>query len=464
VDKEKSGAGAPSGPPSNHAGARRTGGKSKPAMAPDHEAQLQVLLQELAANQAELQTSQEYARALTSALEATRLELQQTDDRLRQAQKMEAVGQLAGGMAHDYNNLLTSILGYSELLIDCLPEGDPLVRNVEGIIKAAERAAALTEQIQAFKSKQVRYPKIVHFNTLLADLDKMLRRLISDNIQLVQALEPSLGAVKADPNQLKQVVLNLAINARNMMPRGGKLIIETANTNLDEIYAGLHGGVQPGAYVMLAISDTGVGLDRAAQEHIFDPPPGSDHDAGQGLTSVYDLIKQSDGKIWVYSEPGKGSTFKVYLPRVDSATSVRVPAPPPRSIATARRTETVLVAEDNEDIRNLIVSALQAQGFIVLIAQDGAEAQQLGEAHAGAFHLLLTDVAMPHKNGNEVAEALLQLMPDLKVLYMSGYTDNTIIHHNLLHPGTAYLPKPFTLDALTLKIGELLDGASATGQ
>jgi len=382
----------------------------------------------------------------------------QLEDQLRQTQKVEAVGRLAGGVAHDFNNLLTVITGRAEMLLSRLGSDDPLRRHVQLIGKTAERAAALTRQLLAFSRKQVLQPKVLDLQAVVAGMEKMLRRLIGEDIELVAVPDPALGRVKADPGQLEQVILNLVVNARDAMPEGGRLTLETADVELDEAYARRHAGATPGRYVMLAVSDTGVGMDAATQARLFEPfftTKGPGKGTGLGLATVYGIVKQSGGNIWVYSEPGRGTTFKIYLPRVDEA----VEAVEPGQVLAEwpRGWETVLLVEDEEGVRDLAREIIQLQGYTVLEARHPGEALLVNEEHAGRIHLLVTDVVMPQMSGRELADRLASMRSETKVLYMSGYTDDAIVRHGVLDAHTPFVQKPFTPEALLRKIREVLD-------
>jgi len=385
-------------------------------------------------------------------------ERKQLEDQFHQSQKMEAVGRLAAGVAHDFNNLLTAILGSADLVLDSLAGGVPEREEVEEIRKAALRAADLTRQLLAFSRQQVIAPTVLNPNVVVANMDKLLRRLLGEDVELRALLAPALAAVKVDPSQLEQVVLNLAVNARDAMPNGGKLTITTQNVELDGAYVRGHLSAQPGAYVMLAVSDTGVGMDVATQARIFEPfftTKEKGKGTGLGLATVYGIVKQSGGWIWVYSEPGHGTTFKVYLPRVTDAAPPAAPSPaPPVSV---RGTETVLLVEDDEMIRHLVPKVLKANGYTVLVAASGRDAERVSGQHEGPIHLLVTDVVMPGMNGREVAERLAAARAGLRVLYLSGYTDDAIVHHGVLEPGVAFLQKPFTPAVLGRKVREVLD-------
>ncbi|MBI4465481.1 MAG: PAS domain S-box protein [Acidobacteria bacterium] len=378
---------------------------------------------------------------------------------LWQAQKMEAVGRLAGGVAHDFNNLLNVIGGYSEMLLDEAGKGSTLRHYAEEIRKAADQAASVTRQLLAFSRKQVLQPKVLDLNDLVTNLSKMLRRLIGEDVQVSTALKAGLGLVKADPSQLEQAIMNLVVNARDAMPQGGRLTIETANVELDEAYARLHTPCQPGPYVLLAVSDTGVGMDGQTRARIFEPffttkPLGKG--TGLGLAMVYGIVKQSDGYIWVYSEPGHGTTFKIYLPWVEATEQVsqvrRAAEPSPRG------SETVLVVEDEPAVRELAREFLESSGYQVLDADGGAAALELVKHHSGPLHLLLTDVIMPKMSGKELVAELAKLLPETKVLYMSGYTDEIIGNLGILESVTQFVQKPFTRDALANQVREVLVG------
>jgi PAS domain S-box-containing protein len=378
---------------------------------------------------------------------------------LRQSQKMEAVGQLAGGIAHDFNNLLTVITGYSELALKRhLNDNDPLRPYIEEIDRAGERAAGLTRQLLAFSRKQVLELKVLNLNTVVAEMDKMLRRLIGEDVDLVTMLNEDLGQVKADPGQLEQVIMNLAVNARDAMPQGGKLTIETANVELDETYAHQHLEAQPGSYVMLAVSDTGAGMDPETMSHIFEPvftTKEQGKGTGLGLSTLYGIVKQSGGHTWVYSEIGRGTTFKVYLPRVEE--SVEIFEPDPVRLKQHQAVETILLVEDEERVRELVRTLLQEEGYTVLVAQNGDEALRLCQQYDGPAHLLVTDMVMPGgMNGRQLAERLTSLYPKLKVLYMSGYTGEAIVRQGVLEHNLAFLQKPFSLVGLIRKVREVL--------
>lgn len=380
------------------------------------------------------------------------------EEQFRQSQKMEAVGRLAAGVAHDFNNLLTAIMGYSELMIVKLREDDSLRKHAEQIRKAGERASSLTRQLLAFSRKQVLQPKLVDLNAVVAEMEKMLRRLISEDIELIFIPDPNLNPVMADPGQIEQVLLNLAVNARDAMPRGGKLTIETKNVCLDQAYALRHVGVKPGPYVMLAVSDTGIGMEEKILSHVFEPfftTKEKNKGTGLGLSTVYGIIRQSDGHIWVYSEPGMGTTFKIYLPQMKEIAD-EVGTDTPRNQVKGGY-ETILLVEDEDIVRGLAYEALRTQGYTVFEANCGKAALDICKQRKGPIHLIVTDVVMPGMNGRELVERLVKLCPNVKTLYISGYPDSSIVRHGVLIPGTAFLQKPFTPDDLVRKVREVLD-------
>ncbi len=380
------------------------------------------------------------------------------ETQLVQSQKMEAIGRLAGGLAHDFNNLLTAMLGSTDLLLEVLGPEHPGREDVDAVREAALRAAELTRQLLAFSRQQVLTPRVLDLNALVADIEKILRRLIGEDVELRTALAPALGAVRADPSQLEQVVMNLAVNARDAMPRGGKLTIETANVELDEAYAREHPPVTPGRYVLLAVSDTGMGMDAKTKSHLFEPfftTKEQGKGTGLGLSTVYGIVKQSGGYIWVYSEPGHGTTFKIYLPRVEAKVETVAPAPAPAGSLSG--SETVLVAEDHDDVRRLTQKVLASRGYTVLVSANGPEALRVAAQHAAPIHLLVTDVVMPGMSGREVGLLLAPRRPEMRVLYLSGYADESIVHHGVLEPGLAFLQKPFTPEGLARKVREVLD-------
>ncbi|HTW59324.1 MAG TPA: ATP-binding protein [Terriglobales bacterium] len=382
------------------------------------------------------------------------------EQQLRQSQKMEAVGRLAGGIAHDFNNLLMVISGYSEFLLERLVSEPELRAPAQEIASAAERASSLTRQLLAFSRKQMLAPKIVNLNAVVTENLKMLTRMIGEDIDLVMVPNSNLWQVRADAGQIEQVVMNLAVNARDAMPSGGKLTIETSNATLDDDYARHHAPLRPGDYVMVAISDTGVGMDSETQSHIFEPffTTKGTKGTGLGLSTVYGIVKQSGGYIWVYSEVGRGTTFKIYLPRVASAEEgVAQVAAPADTQRVEPGTETILLVEDEANLRYLARQYLEKQGYRVIEAADGAVAMQIAVAHEAIIHLLLTDVIMPGMNGRELAQRISEIRPNVKVLYMSGYTENVVGHNGMLDAGVRLLQKPFNLRDLKRIVREVLD-------
>jgi len=382
------------------------------------------------------------------------------EQQLRQSQKMEAVGRLAGGIAHDFNNLLMVISGYSEFLLERLGAEPHLRGPAQEIAGAADRASSLTRQLLAFSRKQMLAPRIVNLNDVVTENIKMLTRMIGEDIDLVMVPGPNLWSVRADAGQIDQVIMNLAVNARDAMASGGKLTIETSNVTLDQDYARSHAPLPAGDYVMVAISDTGEGMDNETQSHIFEPffttkgPKGT----GLGLSTVYGIVKQSGGYIWVRSELGRGTTFKIYLPRVPSTgQAVAHVAAPVEYRRVEPGTETILLVEDEANLRYLARQYLEKQGYKVIEAADGAVAMQIAVAHDKLIHLLLTDVIMPGMNGRELAQRICEIRPNVKVLYMSGYTENVIGHDGMLDAGVRLLQKPFTLRDLKSKVREVLD-------
>ncbi len=383
------------------------------------------------------------------------------EEQLRQSQKMDAVGQLAGGIAHDFNNLLTVISGYSELLLRRLPTEHPQRPTVQEIHRAGQRAAALTRQLLTFSRKQVLQPIVLDVNGVISSLEPMLRRLIGEHIEFGIRLSPDVGAVKADPGQIEQVILNLVVNARDAMPKGGQLTLETANVPFDQRYLIPPLQARSGEYVMLAVSDTGVGMDEATKSRIFEPfftTKEKGKGTGLGLSTVYGIVKQTDGVVSVDSEPGCGTTFRICLPRVRETLEATPASHAP--VETLSGSETVLLVEDEEMVRTFASVELQSIGYTILEAQSTQEAMRICQEHPGPIHLLLTDVVMPGMNGFDLAERLAPSRPTMKILYMSGYTDDGIFRHDLLHPNVAYLQKPFSLESLARKVRETLAGSS----
>jgi signal transduction histidine kinase len=384
--------------------------------------------------------------------------LRRSEEQLRQSQKVEAIGRLAGGIAHDFNNLLTVINGYTELLLGRFQGDDRTSKDINEIRKAGERAASLTRQLLAFSRKQILEPRVLDLNAIVVDMEKLLKRLIGEDIELTIDPASDLRRIKADAGQIEQVIMNLAVNARDAMPQGGKLTIETVNVDLNDAYASRHISVRPGPYVMLAVSDTGCGMNPEAMAHIFEPfftTKGPGKGTGLGLSTVYGIVKQSGGNVWVYSEPDQGTTFKIYLPQVEGAVD-RPPRERP-GLGAPGGSETVLLAEDQQEVRALARQILEMSGYTVIEACGGGEAFEVCLQHKGPIHLMVSDVVMPQMGGRELAQRVALLRPDMKVLYMSGYTSNAIVHHGILNPGTAFLQKPFTPDSLARKVREVLD-------
>ena len=408
-----------------------------------------------------LQQMEKKVEEKTASLMEEIAERKRFEEQFYQAQKMEAIGKLAGGVAHDFNNHLGIIIGYSERMLERLGPDDPLRKSAGMIKEAALRSATLTRQLLAFSRRQVFEPRILDVNAVIIELEKMLRPLIGEDIELNLSLNAVLGKVRVDPAQIDQVIMNLAVNSRDAMPQGGRLTIETADVELDEEYASRHATVRPGSYVMLAVSDTGIGMDNETQTHMFEPfftTKEKGKGTGLGLATVYGIVKQSGGYIWTYSEPGKGTTFKIYLPRVEAgiheADAERV------SPSILKGEETVLVVEDEGMLRELACELLQSSGYTVLEAGNGSKAIEISRGHRGPIHLLMTDVVMPGMSGRELAQRLHDDRRDMKVLYVSGYTDDSVLRNGLLEPGTAFLQKPFTRDSLARKVREMLDRGS----
>ena len=389
---------------------------------------------------------------------ATEEALRKSEEELRHSQKMEAVGRLAGGVAHDFNNLLTAIIGYAELISTRVTSNTLAKQNADLIRKAGEQAAALTRQLLAFSRKQLLQPKVIDLNALVVEMEKLLRRVIGERFDLQTHPDAEMGRVKADPSQIEQVVLNLGVNARDAMPKGGELIIRTANVRLDETAASqISTSLLPGDYVVLSVTDTGAGMDEETKSHIFEPfftTKGPGKGTGLGLATVYGIVRQTGGGISVKSEPGRGSTFKIYLPMVlaplDYTKTATAPVEKPDNF------ETILVVEDEEIVRDLVCEVLEEQGYNVLCAADGLEALDLAEKFDGTIDLLVTDVIMPHMNGPELAARLVGVRPEMKVLYVSGYSDNDIGDHGVLDPGFELLQKPFTPQTLARKIRDVI--------
>jgi len=381
------------------------------------------------------------------------------EEQLHQSQKMEAISRLAGGMAHDFNNLLTPIVGYSQLAISALPPQESVQNDLHEIRKAAESAVALIRQLSIFSKHQPENPQVVNLNHTLSNMDHLIHRLVGEQVTLVTLPAPDLGLVKIDPGQFEQVIVNLVVNARDAMPNGGKLILETSNVTLNQDYVYQHSGMVPGQYVMIAVSDTGVGMTKEVKAHLFEPfftTKGISSGTGMGLSTAYGIVRQSNGYILVYSELGHGTTFKIYLPRTEEEVE---PLPQQEEITPLPEGhETVLLVEDDPLVRGLTARVLRKQGYHLLEASNGSEALRVAEKHVReVIHLLLTDVVMPGMIGRELAERLRSVFPKIKVLYMSGYTKSAIVHHGLLEEGINFIQKPFMVETLSRKVREVID-------
>ena len=394
---------------------------------------------------------------LKTSLENWRLHEENAQAELRQAMKLEAIGRLAGGVAHDFKNLLTVINGYSELLLNRLSPLDANRGFVDEIKRAGQRASELTRQLLAFSRQQILLPEVVSLNTAVQGIDRMLRRLIGEDIEFITVLDPALRLVKVDPGQLDQVLMNLVLNARDAMPRGGKLTIETANVELAEDYVRSCADLKAGPYVLLALSDTGCGMTADVRARIFEPfftTKDNGDGTGLGLATVHGIVKQSGGHIGVYSEPGHGTSFKVYLPAANEPATLHHPEILSGDVLGG--SETILLAEDEEGVRHIARRALETYGYVILEAGNGCEALQVGQDFDGPIHLLVTDTIMPQMGGYELAQRLSRLRPDMKVLFTSGYTDDAIVRHGVLHSGTPFLQKPFTPQVLAAKVQGIL--------
>jgi len=382
------------------------------------------------------------------------------EDQFRQAQKMEAVGRLAGGVAHDFNNLLMVVSGYTEVLMEALDQNDPLLVKVQAIQQAADRATTLTRQLLAFSRKQLLELKVVDVNSIVADMERLLRPLIGENIDLTTKLTPNVGHTRADAGQLEQVIMNLVVNAKDAMPDGGRILIQTSEADPDTARRE-HSLIEPGTYILLSVSDTGAGMDRETQSRIFEPfftTKEKGKGTGLGLSTVYGIVKQGGGYIFAQSEPGCGTTFRIYLPRVaDPADSPRVDK---HAQAAAGGSETVLLVEDEESVRELVRETLKTRGYRVIEASDGIAGMRVSEEYPGNIEILITDVVMPGMSGRELAKRVAAARPNIRVLYLSGYTEDAIIHEGALEPGTGFLQKPFTLQVLARKVREVLQGES----
>jgi PAS domain S-box-containing protein len=382
------------------------------------------------------------------------------EEQLRQSQKMEAVGRLAGGVAHDFNNVLSVILSYGEMMLGEMKPGERMRTDVEEIRKAGKRAADLTRQLLMFSRQQVLEPKVLDLNDVLTSMDNMLQRILGADVDLVSLPTQPLGRVRVDPSSMEQVIMNLVVNARDAMPTGGKLTMETGNVVLDEGYARTHLGVKPGPHVMLAVTDTGTGIDKTTLARIFEPfftTKESGKGTGLGLSTVFGIVQQSGGSVWVYSELGKGTSFKVYLPRVDAPVEAARSIEPP---TTLRGSETILLVEDDDQVRAVARSILRKSGYLIIEARNAGEALLHSETHPGTIHLLLTDVVMPQMSGPELAKRLASARRDMKVLCMSGYTDDSIVRHGVLREQIAFIQKPITPASLTTRVREVLEGTS----
>jgi len=412
------------------------------------------------------ETSQSRAQEVAAANQELRREIaarEQAEEALRHAQKMEAVGRLAGGVAHDFNNLLTVIRGHAALLPRSLGPNDPLRQSLEGILKAADRASSLTRQLLAFSRKQVLQPRVLDLNALLVQVADLLPPLLGEDIHLVIDLDPELGRTKADPGQIEQVIMNLVFNARDAMPEGGELTIRTANVDLDETFARGHAEVRPGPHVILAVRDTGRGMDEETQSHIFEPffsTKDRTKGTGLGLATAYGTVEQSGGSIIVSSRLGEGTTIQVYLPRVEEA--IEAVEPTKTVLESLRGDETILVVEDDDAVRNMTREFLKINGYTVIEARSAADAIQFTQRHKEPIDLVLTDVVMPGMKGRELAERLAELRPSVKVLYMSAYTEDAVINYGILDPGTAFIEKPFSPDSLAYKVREVLGTTKAS--
>jgi PAS domain S-box-containing protein len=384
--------------------------------------------------------------------------LRHNEEQLRQAQKMEAVGRLAGGVAHDFNNILTAIIGYGEVLQRTIDPSNVMSDHVKKILHAASRAAGLTRQLLAFSRKQVVTPKILDLNVVISESNQLLRRLIGEDIDLMFIPDPAISSVRADRSQVEQIVMNLAVNARDAMPRGGRLVIETSNVEVSEAEAAQQDGAHAGAHVMMQVTDTGIGMNKEVLAHLFEPFfTTKEHGTGLGLSTVYGVVKQNGGHLQVFSTPGKGTIFRIYLPQIDAdhEESRLLPI----ISGNALGTETILLAEDEESVRALAVDALRSHGYTVLEAHDGADALAAAQRHRGSIHLLVTDMVMPKISGRELSEKLTQARPDLRVLFITGYTEDALSAHAVPRDNVMMLHKPFSINALVHRVREILEGS-----
>ena len=383
--------------------------------------------------------------------------LRKTEEQLRQSQKMDAIGRLAGGIAHDFNNILSVIISLSDVAQDGVTPGEPLAEDLKEINKAGQRAAALTKQLLMFSRHQLFEPTTVDLDGLLASMDKMLQRLIGADVELVTLRSGQLGRVRADPGSLEQVIMNLVVNARDAMPRGGRLTIETADVMVTDDFAAHHVGMDVGPHVMLAVSDTGVGMDKATQDRVFEPfftTKEKGKGTGLGLSTVFGIVRQARGSVWLYSEPGRGTTFKVYLPRIDGTA---VALTPPAVLENLHGSETILLVEDDDQVRSVAAAILRRHGYRIIDARNAGEALLHAEAHDGFIHLLLTDVVMPQMSGPELARRLGRSRPAMRIICMSGYTDDSVVRHGVLESHVDYLQKPLTPGSLAAKVRSVLD-------
>jgi PAS domain S-box-containing protein len=418
----------------------------------------ETIIEGLAIDITERKQAEEQIKHANDQLRQEMNRRERLEEQIRQTQKMEAIGHLAGGIAHDFNNLLVPIIGYTELSMATLSPDNDIYADLKQIKKAAERATHLTRQILAFSRQQILDMRLLDLNGVILELQKMLQPLIREDIELRTLLVPSLSQVLADKAQIEQILVNLVVNARDAMPNGGKLVIETANSYLDEAYMEKYADKQaPGNYVMIAVSDTGHGMDAETQKHIFDPfftTKEVGKGTGLGLATVFGIVKQHQGNIWVYSEPGRGSTFKIYLPWAKD--TARPEETMDKASISVYGTETILVVEDEEMVRKLVCETLKTHGYTILEAPTPIQGIELASIYQDKLHLLLTDVIMPHMNGRELYQVIAGFHPQIKVLYMSGYTSDIIVHHGILYKDINFLPKPFTIQALTHKIRMVL--------